>query len=410
VSSFAFVTLVTFLNFVQPYILEEVLGVAPSAQGRITGYLNFIHEGTALLIMAVAGALSDRHGRRRLLIFGLLIWMTGFILFPLADSLTQLYLYRLIFAFGVAMASVMVIATMQDYPQEVSRGKWGGINSFVTSFAILTVTLLLARLPGIFTEAGYGPVEAGRYTFWVGAVIALVTAVIVRFGYFAGRIGAVKATSSPFEGALQGILAARGRPRLMLSYGSAFAARGDLVVVGAFYSLWFTVAGREQGIGTAEALKTAGIAMSALLVSNVLWAPIYGYILDRIDRVLGLGIAMVLAAIGYFTLGSVSDPYNLPVMMAATFVLGVGEISAIVAGNALLGQEAPKDIRGASVGVFSLFGTLGILTATILGGIVFDRIEPGAPFKMMAFVNIVIAIWAGWLLLRTRRQGVVSAS
>jgi MFS family permease len=402
VSSFTFVTLVTFLNFVQPYVLEEILRVPVEQQGAVTGYLNFIHEGTALLIMGIVGAISDRSGRRSLIIIGFLIWAVGFVLFPLAGSLAELYAYRLIFAVGVATASVMVIATMQDYPQEASRGKWGGFNSFLTSFAILTVTLGLARLPGIFTAAGYTPEMAGRYTFWTGAAAALVAAVIFRVGFFGGRIAGDAPKTSPFAGFRAGVAAARDNPRLALSYASAFAARDDKVVVGAFYSLWFRVAGVEQSIDSAEALKLAGITMSALLAANVLWAPIFGMILDRINRITGMFIAMSLAAIGYFTLGAVADPYDMPVMATATFVLGIGEISAIVAGNALLGQEAPPRIRGASVGVFGLIGTLGILFATVIGGQVFDRIGPGAPFTMMGAVNCIIVVLALWVMLSGR--------
>ena len=146
----------------------------------------------------------------------------------------------------------------------------------------------------------------------------------------------------------------------------------------------------------------AGISLSALLLANVIWAPVFGIILDRINRVVGLCIAMALATIGYFTLGSVTDPFNMPVMMGATFVLGIGEISAIVAGNALLGQEAPAHIRGATVGVFSLVGTGGILAATFAGGLVFDAFGPGAPFLMMSGVNAVIVIWALAVILAKR--------
>ena len=73
----------------------------------------------------------------------LLVWSAGFALFPTATALPELYAFRFVIAVGTAVASVMVITTMQDYPQEVSRGKWGGTNSFITSFAILLVALLL---------------------------------------------------------------------------------------------------------------------------------------------------------------------------------------------------------------------------------------------------------------------------
>ena len=38
-SSFMFVTLVTFMNFVQPYILDEILKVPAERQGSVTGML-----------------------------------------------------------------------------------------------------------------------------------------------------------------------------------------------------------------------------------------------------------------------------------------------------------------------------------------------------------------------------------
>jgi MFS family permease len=134
--------------------------------------------------------------------------------------------------------------------------------------------------------------------------------------------------------------------------------------------------------------------MSALLLANWIWAPLFGFILDRINRVAGLCLAMSLAAIGYFVIGQVDNPYDTGIMMSATFILGIGEISAVIAGNALLGQEAPARIRGAAVGVFGLVGTLGILFATFVGGRIFDAIGYGAPFTMMAGVNAIIAVWA----------------
>jgi MFS family permease len=158
-------------------------------------------------------------------------------------------------------------------------------------------------------------------------------------------------------------------------------------------------AGAEQGISTADALARGGITMSALILANVFWAPVFGLILDRVNRVIGLCVAMGLATLGYFALGSVTDPYDMPVMMAATFVLGIGEISVIVVCNALLGQEAPAKIRGAASGVFGLVGTFGILFATLAGGIVFDAFGPSAPFKMMAGINGLVAVIALLVIL-----------
>jgi len=389
-----FVTLVTFLNFVQPYILNDVLGVSAGQQGKVTGYLNFFHEFTALMLMGFAGAVSDRTGRRLVCITGLVILSVGLFLYPTAPTVGSLYIYRLVVAVGVAATSVMIIATMQDYPQEISRGKWGGTNSFITSFAVLAVAILLVRIPGWFESIGYDSRTAGRYTFWIAATAAILSAVVIRLGWYGGRYQHQSESQSPFAGFVAGVAEARRNPRLALAYSAAFAARGDLVVIGAFFSLWFVRAGADQGIESADALKQAGITLGALTLANWIWAPTYGWILDRISRVAGLAVAMLLACIGYFAIGQVSNPFNMAIAIPATILLGIGEISAVIAGNALLGQEAPKRIRGAAVGVFSLVGTFGILFATLAGGILFDHFYYAAPFTMMAVINLLVAVIA----------------
>ena len=122
--SWIFVTLVTFLNFLQPYLLEEILQVPNNMKGSVTGSLNFLHEGTALIVMGMIGALSDRTGRKSLIIVGFLIFSLGLFLFPMASALPQLFAFRFVCAVGVAVAAVNIIAIMQDYPQNLSRGKY----------------------------------------------------------------------------------------------------------------------------------------------------------------------------------------------------------------------------------------------------------------------------------------------
>lgn len=409
-SSFMFVALATFLGFIQPYILSEVLQIPADQLGTVTGRLSAFHECIALFVMGAIGALSDRTGRRIICVVGMLIWAVGLALYPLADSVLQLFGFRLVIAIGVSTASVAVIATMQDYPQEPSRGKWTGTNSFITSFAILLVSVGLARLPRIFQGAGFTSIDAGRLTFWVGASLAVFAALVIRFGWYGGRFARIEKTSSALARFLEGLSEARRNPGLALAYIVAFAARGDLVVIGSFYSLWFLRAGADQGISAGDAIVRAGITMIALQFAVWVWAPVFGWILDRVNRVGATALAMSLAAIGYFTLGEVDNPFNITFAVAATFLLGIGEISAVIAGNALLGQEAPLRIRGAAAGVFNVVGTLGILFATLVGGEIFDRIGYTAPFTMMATVNGAVALIAIAIYIKSGNREVPNAN
>ena len=125
-----------------------------------------------------------------------------------------------------------------------------------------------------------------------------------------------------------------------------------------------------------------------------------GLIVDRVNRLTGLCIALTLAAAGYGLMGQVADPFAASFIPVAVLV-GMGEISVIVASGALLGQEAPAHARGPVVGLFNAFGGIGILFATVVGGYVFDHFGPTVPFTMMAALNAVLLA----VTLLVRRAG-----
>ena len=53
--SWIFVTLVTFLNFAQPYILREILHVPNDQMGTVTGYLSFLSQDAGSWIQGSCG-------------------------------------------------------------------------------------------------------------------------------------------------------------------------------------------------------------------------------------------------------------------------------------------------------------------------------------------------------------------
>ncbi len=95
---------------------------------------------------------------------------------------------------------------------------------------------------------------------------------------------------------------------------------------------------------------------------------------------------------------NVGDPFSNRIFLPA-ILLGMGEVSTIIAGNALIGQSAPAAVRGAVLGSFALCGALGILVATSIGGRLFDLWTPGGPFVQMGIINALVltgAIYVRW--------------
>ena len=391
-SAFASLAMLTLVNFIQPYLLEEIYNIPRQQQGSLTGNLAALREVVVIALMGLVGALSDRTGRRILFVLGFLVLGFGYLIYPLAEGMLQIFAFRAVVAIGAAMVPVMLSACIVDVVQECSRGKWLGTTSVCNGIGVLFMGSVLGQMPQRFEEMGYSAVEAGQYTFWIATAMCIATAVLLQLGLKAGPPPEVKDRPSVLKNLGRGITEAKRNPRIALAFASAFIARGDLVVVGTFFSLWFVQVGVDQGMTTGQAMARAGFLFGAVIqLSALCWAFIMGVICDKVNRITAVSIAFAIASIGYLSLGLVDDPFAAGIwIILACIITGMGETSTVISSGALLGQEAPAQYRGAVVGVFNKSGAIGIMLATIIGGQLVDLFEPNAPFTMMGICNLLI--------------------
>jgi MFS family permease len=319
---------------------------------------------------------------------------------PLAETATQLIIFRCLFALGTAMVPIMLSASMVDYIQERSRGRWIGVNSVFTGLGAVFMALVLAKTPEMYLKSGADAIEAGRYAYWSGSIVCLLAALLLWFGLSAKK-PVMKDRPHLARHLYAGIREGIENPKLMLAYCAAFIGRGDLVIITGFFSLWISQEGADAGISSADALARAGMMYGILQLAAMVWAPLMGMISDRVNRITGLAIALAIASAGYFVMGQVADPFG-DALLPAAILLGIGETSVIVGAGTLLGQEARPSIRGAIVGVFGLMGGLGIMAAMGIGGILFDNVGRTAPFTMMGIMNAVLMLAA--LIVRVRSR------
>ena len=387
------ICLQVFVSFGQPYILAVNLALPEDQQGSVVGNLNVLQELVILGLIGPLGALSDLIGRRTIFVGGFLMLGLGYALYPFADSVGMLMAFRAVFAVGCAAVAGMLATVVTDYPQERSRGKLVSLTGVLNGVGLgVIMALVFSRLPAWYLSMGNSELAAGRYTYLTVAVVCVITALVVRAGLRAGTTTPKKHKRSFTSLLREGIAAARN-PRISLCYGSAFAARGDAVIIGNFLSLWVVQASQAEGHSSGDALAVAGRLFAITLISALLWAPVMGFLIDRINRVSALAVAMLLAALGYLGIGLIKDPLSdatIPLLV----LLGIGQISAMLGSQTLIGQEADPEIRGSVLGVFGLFGALGILISSWLGGQLFDRWMPAGPFVMMGVANACILCWA----------------
>jgi MFS family permease len=396
--AFFSVPIAGFVGIVQPYILTDVLKIPFDQQGALTGQLLVIAEIVNLSLIGLYGAASDKLGRRPLLATGFLVVAGAFCLFPLVHGQAELVAFRVLIACGVAGITSMLTAIANDYPTEPCRARMIAAVFMANGLGLAILPRVFGGLPAWFSGQGIEPSAAARDTLLVVAAVAGIVALAAALGLKPGSPAQI-GRREPLLSTLRVGISAGRNPRVTLAYAAALVSRGDLSVASTFLTLWLVREGVSRGMSTADALKQATLIYVIIQGSALPWAAVLGYVLDRIDRVVGVIWAMAIAAVGYGSFALLDDPLG-GWMYACAAVVGLGEMAAMLSATSLIGKEAPEAGRGAVMGVFSMCGAVGIGGVGILGGLLFDHWRPVGPFLLVAAANVVLMVAAAslWLL------------
>jgi MFS family permease len=402
-AAFFTIGLFAFVSYMQPYLLTVNLELDPRLQGRTVSALNFANELVAICLVAPFGALADKIGRRSVYAFGFLWLAAGFTWYPMARTVPQLAGCALFFSVGVAAVGTMLGTVLADTPREDSRGRLVGITGFCQGLGAAVLVLLLGRLPKYLADAGVNPLSAGQITMWLAAALCAVSSLVVYAGLKRGTPSEIAPAMPLHRIVADGVSAARSNPRIWFACLLQFGSFGDRVVLGTFLSLRLQQAWLERSVTMADATARARLPFVAAMIAGLATALIVGVLLDRVDR-LRIGVAaMALAAVAYLLCGFVSDPTQGVLMASVAMLLGAGQIAAIIAGQTMLGQEAPRDVRGAVFGLAGICASAGILFTNAFGGWLYDAVSKGGPFFLLAGVNFAIFLFGVRLARRAGR-------
>ena len=158
--AFFSIGLMTFIAVGQTYILNEHLGIPTGEQGTISGDLVFWTEIITLALFIPAGILVDRVGRRLIFAIGFLLLAVTYVLYPMAGSVDELYLYRIVYALGVVTVATALSTVMADYPAERSRGKLVATVGVLSGLGIVVINQFFGGLP---SSSGWDSRRARRH-------------------------------------------------------------------------------------------------------------------------------------------------------------------------------------------------------------------------------------------------------
>lgn len=451
ISSFLTIASFVFLNSTQSYLLTDILDIPRPKLGVIQGNLSSMDEGVSMVMVILWGVASDRIGRRVVFSFGFLLMALATFLYPLASSVygygdtaatlsffNSLLFYRLIFACGGAATSDMLTVVLGDYAAEGKRSKLAGLLGVSTGLGACFGALFLNRLPTFFTKSGAsGIVSTSNATivasFWITAVLLVGGAFISGFGVrkpptepdqdplikaesattrkcpIAGHNNSENLNSSTkcwWKRIVYGFKAIKTHPTLLAAYLGGFVARGDSIILSVFLPPWIAsffaknnLCPVDDNLSDAamyitkcpEAKRLVSTLTGISNLSALLAAPLVGNFADRLGPLRALAIPAILGACAYGGMLLIGDPRSKIVMLMAV-LQGFAQIGMIITSVSLVAKEAPPHARGAISGVYSLFGAIGIITVSKIGGILTEVWTETGPFSVIAVANIVLLV------------------
>ena len=374
---------------VLPKLVENFVGGNTARASEIFGLFGTAFALMQFLFSPVLGALSDRYGRRPLILvsnFGLGL---DYILMALAPSLAWLFAGRVIS--GITSAS---IATAYAYVADVTPAE-----KRAAAFGMLGAAFGLGFIVGPAAGGMLGAIDP-RLPFWVAAVLSLLNGC---YGLFVLPESLPPERRAPLRlrsaNPIGSLVLLRAHPELLGLAGSNFLGYVAHVVLPTIFVLYagYRYGWDEWTVG----LVLAIVGVCAVIVQAGLIGPIVRALGERATLLLGLACG----AIGFAIFGLAPTGALFCVGIPVMALWGLGSAASLGLMSKHVGPSEQGQLQGANTsieGVANLIGP-GIFALSFAYAIGPGRVFnlPGAPFLIAALLLIAAAALA-WIVTRPR--------
>jgi len=361
--------------------LDEIVSVLGGGETILAGTWFLVTEFAAFVTCAVLwGIASDSLGSRMPLV---VLGATGGAASYLAVALSP--------SVGLGFGTVLVLRVV------------GG--AFTIGAFSLSITMLMDLSGGHGRNMGAAGTAIGLGAALGSVVGGQLTSVDPLAPLYGGAVlllgAAALAATVPDRRASGGlpvdtvVARVRTRPTLLVPFAFGYIDR----LTAGFFALTGVAYFREAfGINAAQ----AGLTLALFFVPFALLQYPVGSLSDRIGRFVPVVAGSLLYGVAIIAV-SVAPAYGI----AAGFMVLVGICGAFVSPTtmALVTDIVPASERGAAMGGFNVFGSLGMLSGFLIGGIVTELYGYLSAFLVAGGLEIMIAVLASRSVRRITALG-----
>lgn len=355
-----------------PYYAEEF-----GASDTVIGLLVASYAAAQLIGAPILGRLSDRFGRRPILLISLIGTLIGFLLLGFANTLLILFAARILD--GVTGGNISVAqAYITDVTDEKSRAK--GLGMIGAAFGLGFIV---------------GPASGGLLSQWGYAVPAFVAAGLVTINLIMVALWLPESLKPENR-----IIKSEKRPAINFSALVEALKRpftGSLLITRFFFGLAFAIfqtifalyALRRFNLGATE---TGFILTYVGVLSVVVQAGVVGRLSQRFRDDLLIFVSVGIMAFSLLGWSLTPSVTVLLIVLAPTAFAG-GILNTVLS-SALTKAVEPQEVGGI-LGLSASIESATRVIAPTLGGILLERLgawSPGA-FGALLLVGVFIYVW-----------------
>ncbi|HTP77792.1 MAG TPA: TCR/Tet family MFS transporter [Rhizomicrobium sp.] len=374
---------------VTPKIIAQLTGEGLSDAARWGGWLMFVFALMQFVFAPLLGNLSDRFGRRPVLICSLLALSVDYMITGLAPTIAWLFIGRTLS--GIAGATY---PTANAYIADVSPPEKRAANFGLTGAAFGVGFVIGPAIGGVVGEL-FGP----RMPFFVSAAVTLGNAL---FGLLVLKESLPVQRRRPFEfwraNPAGSLLALRRYPMVFGLIGVMVLARLAHDANPATWTYYTMLKFHWTSAQVGYSLMAVGVltAFSFGVLPRV--------VIPRIGEPRAVYLGFLCAALGYAGYAFSTSPWQIYAWMLVWALAGVGNPAL----NAIMSKQVPANEQGELQGAVASLGSLTSIAAPVVMTNLFAYFTSGsAPFYFAGASFLAAALFelaALGIFARTRPQ------